>query len=211
MAEETSELSPSLQAKRSTHTPRTATVDTLTIAFEVEGGLDQLPESLRDLVYGEEYGPLMASASEVDAETAKTSLGERTVHSISIETHLPRLDSCEGGGGRTYASATANVSPSSSLRDEKGATTATLRDKIPFFSGIPAVECIKGVMHLFKHRYTHTFYASPSSPPVSHRQVRASLQLPGMCPLCPCQPPPLRPAHLLLLHPFKFRESKSDT
>ena len=164
----------------------------------------------------------------VDAETAKTSLGERTVHSISIETHLPRLgtletcatfihppppsclslsrslslsDSCEGGGGRTYASATANVSPSSSLRDEKGATTATLRDKIPFFSGIPAVECIKGVMHLFKHRYTHTFYASPSSPPVSHRQVRASLQLPGMCPLCPCQPPPLRPAHLLLLHP----------
>ncbi|CAI8029577.1 BRCA1-associated protein [Geodia barretti] len=152
MAEETSELSPSLQAKRSTHTPRTATVDTLTIAFEVEGGLDQLPESLRDLVYGEEYGPLMASASEVDAETAKTSLGERTVHSISIETHLPRLDSCEGGGGRTYASATANVSPSSSLRDEKGATTATLRDKIPFFSGIPAVECIKGVMHLFKHR-----------------------------------------------------------
>ena len=64
MEEETSELSPSLQAKRSTHTPRTATVDTLTIAFEVEGGLDQLPESLRDLVYGEEYGPLMASASE---------------------------------------------------------------------------------------------------------------------------------------------------
>ena len=114
----------------------------------------------------------------VDAEMAKAALGERTVHSISIETHIPRLgmlleahahtpsftlsliththtDSCEGGGGgRTYASATANISPSS-LRDEKGATQAALRDKIPFFSGIPAVECIKGVMRLFKHRCTY--------------------------------------------------------
>ena len=63
MAEEASELSPSLQAQRSTHAPRTA-ADTLAITIEVEESLDQLPQSLRDVVYGEEYGTVMASAAE---------------------------------------------------------------------------------------------------------------------------------------------------
>ena len=64
MAEETSELSPSLQAKRSTHAPRTTSADTLAITFEVEEDFDRLSKGLRDIVYGEEYGPGMASAAE---------------------------------------------------------------------------------------------------------------------------------------------------
>jgi BRCA1-associated protein len=120
--------------------------ETLVIIFEVEDSPENLPQSLQDLVYGEKYGTgqTMASANEV-----KESLGKRAVRNISIETHLPRLES--GNGERTYATATANFSPSSSVREEK-TMTAALKDKIPFFSGIPAVECIKGVMHLFKHR-----------------------------------------------------------
>lgn len=40
--------------------------DALAITFEVERSRDRLPESLRDLVYGDEYGTKqnMASASE---------------------------------------------------------------------------------------------------------------------------------------------------
>ena len=54
------------QTKRSTSLSRG--IDTLEISIEVEDNLQQLPESLRDLIYGEEYGTqpytIMACASE---------------------------------------------------------------------------------------------------------------------------------------------------
>ena len=59
-----------------------------------------------------------------------------------------------GGEEMTYAKATAGQTPvleqKLSSRAELGALQP--REMVPFFSGIPAVECIKGVLHLYRHQ-----------------------------------------------------------
>ena len=53
----------------------------------------------------------------------------------------------------TYAEATSTT-PSLGMAGVKREGTPPLpRDRIAFFSGIPAVECIKGVLHLYRHRW----------------------------------------------------------
>ena len=74
----------------------------------------------------------------------------------------------------TYAEATSTT-PSLGMAGAKREGTPPLpRDRIAFFSGIPAVECIKGVLHLYRHRWEPTesslnidvaFYAPPPPPP----------------------------------------------
>ncbi len=64
------------------------------------------------------------------------SLGDRrTLRSISIE---------------TYSSAGSDVGMSSSLTTPTDGGAGLALDKVPFFSGIPSVEVVRGLLHLYK-------------------------------------------------------------
>lgn len=69
-------------------------------------------------------------------DEAKTHIpgDRRTLHSISIE--MLSSDDLEVSG----------ASPSTTLKNE----SSLAMDKIPFFSGIPSVEVVKGLLHLYK-------------------------------------------------------------
>ncbi len=62
---------------------------------------------------------------------------KRTLRSISIE---------------TFSSTGSDVGMSSSLTTptDSGASQGLSLDKVPFFSGIPSVEVVRGLLHLYK-------------------------------------------------------------
>ena len=59
-------ISNSVETEKESTPPTQKGAETLVITFEVEQSPEKLSQSLRDLVYGEEYGtdPTMASAKE---------------------------------------------------------------------------------------------------------------------------------------------------
>ena len=122
-------------------------------------------------------GAHMHTHEGATAEAVREALGQRSLHDISIETYTPKgretfclllcpsvastlivlspsysLPHSYPADEMTYAEATS-ATPSLGMAGAKTEGTPPLpRDRIAFFSGIPAVECIKGVLNLYRHR-----------------------------------------------------------
>lgn len=117
------------------------------------------------------------ATANVGAEAVREALGQRSLCDISIETYTPKgremlctVHQCGDSlttlhspshsllpsypaDEMTYAEATSTTPSLGTAAGKKEDTPPLPRDRIAFFSGIPAVECIKGVLHLYRHRW----------------------------------------------------------